>query len=105
MTFAPDRTEHHDATERSLMEAPMVPSPDDESSEPDSRSLEQSITIYCRLFNDFVSMRTCSRRKKDLNIFGWQSCNGCAIGLTQYWSKCLGDKDNRLLKEQRKTSR
>lgn len=78
----------------------MVPSyNDDDTLASDPISLEQSITIYCRLFNDFVPLRTCSRRKKDLNIFGWQSCNGCAIGLAQYWSKCLGERDNHFIKE------
>lgn len=43
-----------------------------------------AINVYCRLFSDIVPMGICSLRKKELNTFGWQSCNGCAIGLLQY---------------------
>jgi hypothetical protein len=43
------------------------------------------ITVYCRLFSDFVPMETCARRKQELNPFGWNSCNGCVIGLLQNW--------------------
>jgi hypothetical protein len=49
-----------------------------------ARTRDAHISVYCRLFGDVVPICVCTIRKKEMNTFGWTSCNGCAIGLLQY---------------------
>jgi hypothetical protein len=55
--------------------------------EPSGSKREPAISVYCKLFSDIVPIHVCSLRKKELNTFGWLSCNGCAVGLAHYWSR------------------
>ena len=49
-----------------------------------SRTSGAHISVCCRLFGDIVPICVCTMRKKELNTFGWPSCNGCTIGLLNY---------------------
>jgi len=46
---------------------------------------KEGIRIYCKIFKDMVPADVCEHRKNALTDFRWSSCNGCAIGLAQYW--------------------
>jgi|MudIll2142460700_1097286.scaffolds.fasta_scaffold3550669_1 hypothetical protein len=63
----------------------MIPSIDNTGAEDQEKDKERSIMVYCRLFSDFVPMHICTLRKRELNPFGWNTCNGCVIGLLQNW--------------------
>ncbi len=71
-----------------LKEAHMHTSIDEPGGAGSRAGEEQGIKIYCKLFKDMIPTDVCELRKDALNTFRWSSCNGCAIGLAQYWMEC-----------------
>lgn len=76
-TTAIDLAEVHMNRNRNISSS-TVPKPD----------IEPGTTVYCRLFYDVVPMQICTLRQKELKTFGWDTCNGCTVGLMRHWSDC-----------------